>query len=113
MGLFDQINTLGNSNEQATNEKHLPVITIVETKGNKHRIKIDVGGGKHPNEMDHWIQWVELRVDDLYIGRAEFSAQVMDPVVEFLVKCKNPCSISALARCNKHGLWQSTVKCSS
>jgi superoxide reductase len=113
MEFFDQVNTKSNSNEQATNEKHLPLITIEETKDNKHRIRVDVGGGKHPNEMDHWIQWVELRINDLYIGRAEFSAQVMDPVAEFVVKCNNPCSISALARCNKHGLWLGTVSCKS
>jgi len=111
MSLFDQVNTAQNSNEAVTNEKHLPIITIEDAGENKHKIKIDVGGGKHPNEMDHWIQWVELKINDLYIGRADFSAKVMEPVVEFIVQCSDPCSISALARCNKHGLWQSTIKC--
>ena len=105
MTLFDQVNTAENSNEAVTNEKHLPVIAIEDLGAGKHKVKIDVGGGKHPNDMDHWIQWVELRVNDLFVGRAEFSAAILDPVAEFVVNCKGACVISALARCNKHGLW--------
>ena len=111
MSFFSQINTLENSREESTNEKHLPVISYEKISNNKHKVKVDVGGGKHPNEMDHWIQWVELRIDNMYIGRAEFSANVMEPVAEFVVNCNNPCVISSLARCNKHGLWLSSIKC--
>lgn len=111
MSFFDQINTKENSNEDVTKEKHLPIISIEDLGNNKHKIKVDVGGGKHPNEMDHWFQWVELRVDNMYIGRAEFSAVIMDPVAEFIINCKNPCNITAIARCNKHGLWLSRKSC--
>ena len=58
------------TDEQLTKEKHLPIIKIERLNNNKHLIIIDVGEGKHPNEIDHWIQWIELRIDDLYIGRA-------------------------------------------
>jgi len=111
MSLFDQINTAENSNEAVTNEKHLPIISCEKIADNKHTVKVDVGGGKHPNEMDHWIQWVELRIDGLFIARAEFSAAITDPVAEFVVNCKGACNISALARCNKHGLWESKCSC--
>jgi superoxide reductase len=111
MSLFDQINTAENSNEAVTNEKHLPIITIEDAGNGKHKVKVDVGSGKHPNDIDHWIQWVELRINDMYVGRAEFAANVLDPVAEFIVKCSDPCSISALARCNKHGLWLSSKTC--
>ncbi len=113
MSLFDQINTAENFNEDATKEKHLPIITIENIEGNKHKVKVDIGGGKHPNEIDHWIQWIELRIDDLYVGKAEFSAVVMEPIAEFIINCKEPCNISVLTRCNKHGLWLSTKKCST
>lgn len=111
MSLFDQINTAANSNEAAANEKHLPIVKVESLGNNKYRVKIDVGGGKHPNEIDHWIQWVELRVNDLFIGRAEFSAKIMEPVVDFtVVYDKKPFTISAIERCNKHGLWETKVK---
>lgn len=111
MTLFDQINTAENSSEAVTNEKHLPVIQVKSIGENKCSVKINVGGGKHPNEMDHWIQWVVVRINDLFIGRAEFSASVMDPEVEFVVNCKGDCTISAVARCNKHGLWEAKAAC--
>lgn len=107
MSLFDQVNTAENSNEAVTNEKHLPIITVEDIGDNKHKVKVDVGEGKHPNEVDHWIQWVEIKINGLFVGRAEFSANVMDPIAEFVVNCGEACEISVLARCNKHGLWQS------
>lgn len=113
MSLFDQINTAENSNEAAIKEKHVPTITVEDIADGKHKVKVDVGEGKHPNEIDHWIQWVELRVNEMYVGRVEFSANVMDPVAEFVINCSgNPkCSISVLARCNKHGLWKASGSC--
>lgn len=111
MSLFDQINTAENSNEAVTNEKHLPIVTISDIGDKKHKITVNVGGGKHPNEIDHWIQWVEVRIKDMFIGRAEFSAKVTDPVAEFVVNCEGSCDISVLARCNKHGLWLTKTSC--
>lgn len=111
MSLWEQINTAENSNEAVTNEKHLPILKGEKIADGKCKITVDIGGGKHPNEMDHFIQWVELRVGGLYVGRAEFSAGIMDPVVEFIVNCKSGSEISAVARCNKHGLWQGVLSC--
>lgn len=109
MSLFDQINTAGNFNEDATKEKHLPTLTVKKLEGTKYSVRVDVGQGKHPNEMDHWIQWAELRVQGLYVGRAEFSAKIMEPIAEFIVNLEAPTEISALIRCNKHGLWETTT----
>ncbi len=111
MSLWDQMNTAENSNEAATNEKHLPVISVEEMGGNRHRIKVNVGGGNHPNEMDHWIQWVEVQIEGMYIGRAEFSARIMEPIAEFTVIGAGGKKVSAVARCNRHGLWKTDVAC--
>lgn len=111
MSLWEQVNTSANSSEAVTNEKHLPIISAEKIEDGKCAISVDVGGGKHPNEMEHFIQWVELRVNGLYIGRAEFSAVIMDPTVRFVVNCKQGSEISAVARCNKHGLWESVFSC--
>ena len=53
MSLFDQINTAANSNEAVTNEKHLPIVTFEDIAPGKHKVKVDVGGGKHPNGGIH------------------------------------------------------------
>lgn len=111
MGLFDQINTATNFDEDVTREKHLPTVTITKGEGNRHAVRVELGAqGKHPNEIDHWFQWVELRVNGLYVGRAEFSAKIMEPIAEFVLNLDGPAAVSALARCNKHGLWETTVK---
>ena len=111
MSLWNQINTADNSNEATANEKHLPALSVEKVGDNRHRIEVNVGGGKHPNEPEHWIQWVELRVNGLYIGRAEFSAVIMEPVAEFTVNGASGQKINAVARCNKHGLWQTDISC--
>ena len=109
--LFDQVNTAENSNEAVTNEKHLPAITCEKLSDGKFKVKVDVGEGKHPNDMDHWIQWVELQVNGLFITRAEFSAGISEPIAEFTVNCQNGSKVGAIARCNKHGLWRSEITC--
>jgi superoxide reductase len=107
MSLFDQINTSSNAMEQTTSEKHVPIVSIEKLEENKIKVKVDVGGGKHPNEIDHWFQWVIIRVNDLYVGRTEFSANIMDPITEVILNVKPGSVITARARCNKHGIWES------
>ena len=111
MSLWDQINTAENSNEAVTNEKHLPIISVEDIGNNRHKVTVDVGGGKHPNEIDHWIQWVEVQINGMYIGRAEFSARIMEPAAEFTVIGASGNTVSAVGRCNKHGLWRTDINC--
>ncbi len=107
MSLWDQVNTSQNVMEQATTEKHVPIITTKRISENTIMVNVNAGGGKHPNEMDHWFQWVIVRVNDLYVGRTEFSASIMEPVTTFILNVKPGAVITARARCNKHGIWES------
>ncbi len=109
MSLFDQINTAGNFDESVTKEKHLPTIKVDKIADGKYSVKVDIGEGKHPNVMDHWVEWVELQINDLYVARADFTAVIIDPVAEFVLNLGKDCKISALARCNKHGLWKTDI----
>lgn len=93
----------------AAGEKHTPVLTVEgdAKPGSTIKVTVDVGQGKHPNEAAHFIQWVELRVNDLQIGRAEFSAAIMKPVATFsvIVPAEGKITLTAIERCNLHGLW--------
>jgi len=113
--LFWKMNTETTAADKVVGEKHAPVITFLgEVKpGKPVKVRVDVGAGKHPNENGHHIQWIELRCNDLYIGRADFAPVIMDPIVDFTMVCPAgpACEISAVARCNLHGLWQSKVEC--
>ncbi len=112
--LFWKMNTEGSAEDQAMGEKHAPVIELPDTMepGKPAVIKIHVGGGKHPNTNEHHFQWVELRMAGLYVARADFSPVVTEPVVEFTIVCPGAATeISAIARCNLHGLWETKVPC--
>ncbi len=112
--LFWKMNTADAADDKTTGEKHAPSIILPESMepGKSVKIKVDVGEGKHPNTNEHHIQWVELRMAGLFVTRAEFSPVVTAPVVEFEIACPHRgCEISAIARCNLHGLWESKATC--
>lgn len=94
----------------ATGEKHAPVIKVEgnAAPGNAVKVSVDVGEGKHPNKADHFIQWVELQANGLYIGRADFTAGITNPVASFnVVVPEGKITLTAIGRCNLHGLWES------
>jgi desulfoferrodoxin-like iron-binding protein len=107
MSLFEQINTSKNAMEQTTSEKHLPILKVERLNEDKVLVNVNVGSGKHPNEIDHWFQWVIIRIDGMYAGRTEFSAVIMEPITTFALNVHAGAVITARARCNKHGIWES------
>ncbi|MDQ1256273.1 MAG: superoxide reductase [Candidatus Hydrogenedentes bacterium] len=111
--IFWRINTEAAADDKVVGEKHAPIISFPEgmEKGKPGKVRIDVGGGKHPNLNEHHIQWVELRINGMFIARAEFCPVVTQPIVEFTFTCPGrDCELSAIARCNLHGLWETKVK---
>ncbi|MEM7816897.1 MAG: desulfoferrodoxin [Candidatus Aenigmatarchaeota archaeon] len=78
-------------------EKHVPVIEIL-----KDSIKVKVGSVPHPMEEKHYIEWIELIVDDA--SYKKFLKPGEKPEAEFCVKGNK---IEAREYCNLHGLWKS------
>ncbi|MDD4527505.1 MAG: desulfoferrodoxin family protein [Candidatus Margulisbacteria bacterium] len=107
MSLFDQVNTSKSAMEQKTSEKHVPILKVERLNDSTVLVNVNAGGGKHPNEMDHWFQWTIIRVNELYVGRTEFSAVIMEPVTTFALNVKPGAVITARSRCNVHGIWES------
>lgn len=91
--------------------KHTPVVTIVGDciPGEVVDVVVDVSTLGHPNENAHHIQWVELRANDLFIARAEFTPRVTIPIITFKVVLpkEGVLELTAIERCNLHGLWVS------
>lgn len=112
--LFWKMNTEKAADDMAMGEKHAPVITIPDSikAGDKFKVHVYVGGGKHPNLSEHHFEWLELYIDGLPFSRVDFAAAVMEPEVEFTLVCPHRPfgEISAVARCNMHGLWEAKVK---
>jgi len=80
-------------------EKHVPVIEQRDDS-----IMVSVGDVLHPMEENHYIEFVELIVDDeRYI---QYLKPNQDPIVSFKIPTEYK-SLSARAYCNVHGLWAS------
>jgi len=86
-----------NTTDAAT-EKHVPVI---EKIGND--VKVTVGNVAHPMTDEHFIEWIELFVNDQVLR------QDLKPGVEPVALFKGVGSedVTARAYCNLHGLWNS------
>ena len=83
-----------NTTDAAT-EKHVPVIEIGDTS-----ITVKVGDVAHPMEKAHYIEWIEILVNDKVYRQY---LQAGEPAeATFNVTTAN---VTARAYCNLHGLW--------
>jgi len=83
--------------EDIGQEKHVPVIKKTD-KG----IKVMVGSEPHPMEQNHYIEWIEVIVDNIIFRK--FLKPGNKPEAEF---CLTANKIEAREYCNVHGLWKS------
>ena len=96
--------------EKEGKEKHVPLIVVTDDCGlvpNVCRdIHVKVGSTPHPMEENHWIQWIDIYVNNVYAARHMLSAQSMQPAVSLHLKKENTGTLTVVAHCNKHGSWK-------
>ena len=80
----------------AAREKHVPVVEKIEGG-----VKVKVGEVPHPMTEEHYIQWIELMVDDY--THIKFLKPGDAPEACF---CVAGDVVTARAYCNLHGLWK-------
>ena len=94
-------------------KKHLPVITAPASVKKDACFEVTVEVGKllaHPNEAGHFIQFVELYVDDTYLARMDFTAKTTCPTMKVCVALDHAHGkLRAFERCNLHGTWVGEV----
>ena len=90
---------LSENSQDAALEKHVPVIEVTADG-----IKVSVGSVAHPMTEEHYIQWIEVVVDDK-ICRAWLKPGDA-PVAMFNIKGSK---ITAREYCNLHGHWKATA----
>ena len=84
----------------ADHEKHTPTVDMKDGK-----LTVTVGGGNHPMQKEHLVEWVYLKTDK---GRYIKYLNVDEtPRVTFSIKNEVPLEVSAY--CNKHGLWHAEM----
>ena len=113
-GLFCQVNRVKNpAVKEPLEQKHAPVIELPgEIKsGQFFTAKVKVGELEHPNENGHFIQWIELYVSDVYLGRFDFTPVMTKPEITIplsIAHSDRKAVLRAVSRCNLHGIWEST-----
>jgi superoxide reductase len=119
-----------------TEQKHVPVIEADEvmTAEGSFEVTVKVGELPHVMQDEHYIEWIELSLGDIKIGRVELSPSdekaeatfTVEPTEEIVgihayqvcnIRGVNVCGkcgsksvvmkLDALASCNVHGLWES------
>jgi len=96
-------------------DKHSPVIICERTaeRNKPFRVKVKIGKSvKHPNAPDHHYEYVQLwnletLVGEIKLQRSSFGDLPVHIEAEFTIIPKTSLRLTALAYCNKHGLWQS------
>jgi superoxide reductase len=94
-------------------KKHIPVISSPEAvaAGEPFNVTVHVGSILHVMEEKHYIEWVELYLNDKKIGKAEFSPKDEKAEAVFKVEAEKTLAgtegkLRALEHCNVHGFWE-------
>ncbi len=95
-------------------KKHLPVITAPQSvnKGEFFDVLIEVGKAMtHPNELTHYIEFIELYAGDRYLARMDFTPCTTQPTIKATIALDHlHGDLRAFARCNLHGTWMGQVE---
>jgi superoxide reductase len=93
-------------------KKHYPIISAPDQvkAGECFEVVVEVGKLlEHPNQRAHFIEFVELYADDVYLGRQDYTAETTCPVAKFCVQLTQPFGeLRAFDYCNLHGTWSAT-----
>jgi len=88
-------------------KKHTPHIAL-STDGDVTTITVTVGHAiSHPNQPDHYIQWIEVQAFGNTIARFDLSPVATEPQVSVALKLAPSTRIQVIEHCNLHGLWAS------
>jgi len=86
-------------------KKHTPYIEC-DRQGDRVHVTVKVGHWvSHPNQPDHYIEWIEVHAAGAPVARFDLSAVAVDPAVTCVLNVAPGTPLSAMESCNLHGLW--------
>lgn len=101
----DPMTELKANTEEASHEKHLPVVTV-ESTDDGMRLIVDVGSAAHPMTAAHLIEWIFVETDK---GGHRQALKADDaPKAKFLIP-EGEMPVAVYAYCNLHGLWKTAL----
>jgi desulfoferrodoxin-like iron-binding protein len=92
--------------------KHTPDITLGSKDAAGYTL-VEVTVGKegiiHPSKPDHWIYEIELYADGKLVDKVSLEPVISRGYLGSRVKLDGVKALSAVAKCNLHGDWESTL----
>jgi len=86
-------------------KKHTPHIACVR-EDDKVVVTVVVGHYvAHPNQPDHFIEWIEVHAAGAPVARFDLAAVALDPKVTCVLNVEAGTAIAAMESCNLHGVW--------
>jgi superoxide reductase len=86
-------------------KKHTPYIECTRD-GEKLHVTVKVGHWVgHPNQADHFIEWIEVHAAGAPVARFDLAAVAVDPVVTCVLNVEPGTPLAAMESCNLHGVW--------
>lgn len=118
---YVDINTLDKEAKRDYIDRHSAFIEVEKEvkKGEMLSVTVRVGDQyPHPDDFDHYISFVQLYNGQTLVAQANFepgsvfgNGEAGNLKVTFNVVANKNLSLTAMAYCTKHGLWESdTVK---
>ncbi len=110
--LFCGVNSAGDKKPDDMDDlekKHTPVIGVSGTPeaGEEFEVTVKVGEYmEHPNDHNHFIQFIELYSGHTFLGRVDFASVRTAPKAVFRVTLDHLHPLRAVEHCNMHGTWE-------
>jgi superoxide reductase len=70
-------------------------------------ITVKVGDCPHPVEPGHYVQFIDLYVDEVFVSRVTFTPTAVKPKVTHYAVLEESVELRAVAFCTVHGFWES------
>ncbi len=108
---LDELNRVKDWNNLTDLEKkHVPIIKAPDRVKVNEPFEIEIIVGeflKHPNELNHWIRWVSVFLNERMLSSINLEPVVSEPKVKISIKYDKPGKkkLVAMANCNLHGTW--------
>jgi superoxide reductase len=99
------------ANLTETEQVHVPVIEVPSTvtAGEMFAVTVKIARYPHVMEAGHYIQFVDLYADQVFLSRVSFTPTGPKPKITFFIDLIDSTTLRAVAFCNLHGFWESKL----
>ncbi len=86
----------------ASNEKHVPVVTLLGNENGCYKIKVEVGSVAHPMLPEHHIEFIYVETENggVHVDLKDKPEAVI---------CTESKPVAVYEYCNLHGLWKTEL----